>query len=63
MFIRAYGEKNAPLAEPKDFVLDWSGDAAKEQEKQSIEDMKSVLMQLANTQNRKVEWKQRKRRK
>jgi hypothetical protein len=55
--IKVNGRKGAALTNVKDFLLDWSGDL-KIGKQQSIEDMKTVLLQIAKDQNRKVSMKE-----
>jgi hypothetical protein len=54
--ISVHGKKGAQHTSPMDFMLDWTGEK-KIGKKQSVEEMKAVLMSLANTQNQKVEKK------
>ena len=49
------------VTSPIDFMPDWGGDQVeKEIEKQSVEDMKQILLGIARVQNRKVGMQQRK---
>jgi len=41
---------------PLDFMVDWTGDRKEEEpKKQSVEEMKSILMGIAKTQNKRIE--------
>lgn len=43
------------LKVPYDEMPDWTGDKAKEiEKKQSVEEMKSILLSIASTQNKKI---------
>ena len=42
------------LTTPIDFMVDWTGDKVVEPKKQSVEDMKSILLGIAGSQNKKV---------
>lgn len=44
---------------PLDFMVDWTGDKVKEPKKQSVEDMKKILLGMAKNQNKKVETQSR----
>jgi len=43
------------LTTPLDFMVDWTGDKSYEPKKQSVEEMKAVMMGIANAQNKKVD--------
>jgi hypothetical protein len=51
--IQAYGKKGATPAKFEDFMFNWDIDSPKEEKVQSVEDMKRILMNLANSQNSK----------
>jgi len=53
LFIQAYGKKGSKLTEFKDYIFDWDATAPKEEKVQSVEEMKSVLMMLAKSQETK----------
>ena len=50
-----YSDKNKPpkYTTPKDFMPNWSGDGEIEK-KQSVSDMKAILLAVAKAQNNKV---------
>ena len=52
----ADSKKGKPTATtPLDFMVDWSGEKREvEQKKQTVEEMKAVMMGLVNSQNKKV---------
>ena len=41
------------ITTPMDFMVDWSGDKVQEVKKQSVEEMKAVMMGIASSQNKK----------
>ncbi len=50
LFIGAYGKKGTPMTKPESFILRWGEDQVKEQ--QSVEEMKSILMGIAEKVNK-----------
>jgi len=53
--ISVHGKKGTKNTNPIDFMLDWDLGKEKQPKKQSIEEMKSILFGIADTQNRRVE--------
>jgi len=51
--ISVHGKKGAKHTTPMDFMLDWTG-TTKEPKKQSVEEMKEILMAFAKRQNKSV---------
>ena len=52
--ISIHGKKGAKHTEVTDFMPDWGGEKGKEPKKQSVEDMKEMLLGIAQAQNKKV---------
>jgi hypothetical protein len=54
--IQVHGKRGAQLAKFEDFLLEWDSEGTKttSTKQQSVEDMRSVLMSLAASQNKKV---------
>lgn len=60
--IKIYGKKGSSQKElsPIDFMPKWDEiDEEKKPKKQSVKQMKEVLMQIADKQNKKVNWRQK----
>jgi len=57
LMISVYGRTNAKLTTPNDFMPNWGIEEGSEQEvkKQSVEEMKQILLSIANAQNKKVQ--------
>lgn len=53
--LSVHGKKGVKMTNPMDFMLDWDGTMKQEPKKQSVEEMKEILMQFAKTQNKRVE--------
>lgn len=53
LFIAAHGKQGSKMTEPKDFILDWSGENKKKPQEQSVDQMKNFLKALQTSQNRK----------
>lgn len=53
LFIQTYGKKNAKLTNTDDFLIKW-GESESEEKVQSVEEMKNILLNIASSQNRKV---------
>ena len=51
--ISVHGKKGAKTTNPIDFMLNWDVEKKNEPKKQSIEEMKSVLLGIADTQNKR----------
>lgn len=58
LFISAYGKKGAKMTKPKDFLPVWYEELKEEQveiqNRQSTEEMKQIMMGIAERQNTKV---------
>jgi DNA-directed RNA polymerase specialized sigma24 family protein len=52
LFISAYGKKGSKLTKPEDYLVKWDSGAKEEPVRQSVEDMKSILMGIAKVQNK-----------
>jgi hypothetical protein len=52
--ISVHGKKGAKHTEVVDFMPDWSGEKANEPKKQTVEQMKEMLLGIAQAQNKKV---------
>lgn len=52
--IGVYGKKGTKLTSPIQFMPDWSGDGSYAPRKQTVEEMKEILMAFANDQNKRV---------
>ncbi len=64
LLIKAHFKSGSKLTEPKDFLIDWTGELAEEeQKKQSAEEMKRFMMQFAKEHNKKVEKMEKMKRK
>jgi hypothetical protein len=46
--------KKPEVTSPLDFMVDWDGSKDKEPKKQSVEEMKQILLSIASAQNKKV---------
>lgn len=54
LMIQAYGKKGSEMTKINDFLLQWDKEE-EEPKKQSVEEMKRVLLGLAASQNKKTE--------
>jgi DNA-directed RNA polymerase specialized sigma24 family protein len=56
LMISAYAKKGTKLTKLEDFLIKWDTEEAQESgKKQSVEEMKQMLMRIAEVQNRKVD--------
>ena len=55
----AAGRKSVKLSEITDFMPKWDGVGFKETKVQSVDEMKRILLEIAKTQNKKVEAEKR----
>ena len=53
LFIGAYGKKGSKLTNAEDFMIKWDGTSEKEEPKQSVAEMKQVLLDMARSVNSK----------
>ena len=53
LVISIHGKKGTKHTTPMEFLLNWDVDAKVEPKKQSVEEMKQILMGLAKSQNKK----------
>jgi hypothetical protein len=57
LVISVHGKKNAKHTNVMDFMPKWDDSGVKEVKKQSAEDIKKALMEIANAQNKKEDRK------
>ena len=59
--IRAHGKKSAKLSELSEFLIDWdvTKESDKEPGKQTVQEMKDILLDFAAKQNAAVERKEK----
>jgi len=57
--ISIHGKKGTKNTVPIDFMLDWDLEKVKEPKKQSVEEMKAILKEIADNQNRRYERQQK----
>ncbi len=50
--IGVHGKKGAAFTTPSEFLMDWGDDGFKEPKKQSVVDMKNVLISIAEAQKK-----------
>jgi len=63
ILIKAHFKSGSKELKPKDFLIDWSGELKEDEgKKQSVEDMKRFMMQFAKQQNKRVEERERRKR-
>jgi len=60
LFIGAYGKKGSKLTEPKDYLINWSGEQEEQKVQTVVDDMKKFLQSFAQRHNKEVEKKTRK---
>jgi hypothetical protein len=62
LLLKAHFKPGTKEFEPKDFLVDWSGELKEEEErKQSVEEMKRFMLGFAKKQNEQVAQKQLKK--
>jgi hypothetical protein len=54
LVISVHGKKGAKTTSPMDFMPDWGDEKSKEPKKQSVEEMKEILLGIAKMQNKRV---------
>jgi hypothetical protein len=54
LVISVHGKKGAKTTSPMDFMPDWGEEKSKEPKKQSVEEMKEILLGIAKMQNKRV---------
>jgi hypothetical protein len=54
LMIGAHGKKGSQMTKPEDFIIKWDFGAIEKDKKQSVEEMKRILLGMASAQNKKV---------
>jgi hypothetical protein len=54
LMIGAYGKKGSKLTKLEDFLIKWDTGMVEPEKKQSVEDMKQILLSIASAQNKRV---------
>jgi hypothetical protein len=62
LVIRTMGKAGAKLTSTKDFLIEWDIEDEKNKKQQSPEDMKSILLGIANSVNKKLDAQERMKR-
>lgn len=56
--ISTHGKKGSKFTTPVDFMIDWDLEKLNEPKQQSVEDMKQILLGIADAQNKSVQKKE-----